>query len=109
MANQQVLKNSSLSHFLYTIAPDERIPSRLMNKGSLFTTIGFVLFTFIYSFYVSHLANYSLFYGSISGIIVMMIWVYMLSYIFVMGIAINVDEYNIFKKENKNLKKDNNK
>ncbi|MDD6323420.1 MAG: YihY/virulence factor BrkB family protein [Bacilli bacterium] len=98
-----------LLNFLYTIAPDERIPSRLMNKGSLFTTIGFVLVTFIYSFYVSYLANYSLFYGSISGIIVMMIWVYMLSYIFVMGIAINVDEYNIFKNENKNLKNDKNK
>ena len=87
--------------FLYTVAPDEEISSRFMNKGALFTTVGWILTTFIYSYYVSNFANYSLFYGSVSGIIVMMIWVYLLSFIFVMGIAINAEEYLAYKKVNK--------
>ena len=94
--------------FLYTVAPDEEISSRFMNKGALFTTFGWILTTFVYSYYVSNFANYSLFYGSLSGIIVMMIWVYLLSFIFVMGIAINAEEYLAYKKLNKNNKSSNN-
>lgn len=90
---------------IYTISPDEKISSKFMNKGALFTTVCWIITTSVYSYYVSNIANYSLFYGSISGIIVMMIWVYILTYIFVMGIAINADEYNLFKKENNKSKK----
>ena len=75
-----------------------------MNKGALFTTVCWIVTTSIYSYYVSNLANYTLFYGSISGIIAMMIWIYILSYIFVMGIAINTDEYNAYKKTYKKEK-----
>ena len=82
---------------LYTMAPDEQISSSFMNKGALFTTIGWIITTFVYSYYVSHFANYSLFYGSLSGIIVMMMWVYLLSFIFVMGIAINAEGYLAYK------------
>lgn len=94
---------------IYTISPDKKISSKYMNKGALFTTLCWLVTTSIYSYYVSYLANYTLFYGSISGIIVMMIWVYILAYIFVMGIAINADEYNRFKKQNKKEKLEKNK
>lgn len=93
---------------LYTIAPDEQISSRFMTKGALFTTVCWIVVTFCYSYYVSNFANYSLFYGSMSGIIVMMIWVYMLSFIFVMGIAINAEEYLAYKNMNKKSKIENN-
>lgn len=89
---------------IYTISPDEKIPSKFMNKGALFTTVCWIVTTSIYSYYVSNIANYSLFYGSISSIIVMMIWIYMLTYIFVMGIAINADEYNRYKTVHKKQK-----
>ncbi len=88
---------------LYTMAPDEQISSSFMNKGAFFTTIGWIVVTFVYSYYVSHFANYSLFYGSLSGIIVMMMWVYLLSFIFVMGIAINAEGYLAYKNK-KNVK-----
>ena len=89
---------------IYTVSPDKKIPSKFMNKGALFTTVCWLVTTYIYSYYVSHLAKYTLFYGSISGIIAMMIWIYILSYIFVMGIAINADEYNAYKKIHKKEK-----
>ena len=69
-----------------------------MNKGALFTTLGWVIITAIYSIYISNFANYKMFYGGISTIIVMMIWVYFLAYILVMGIAINSAEYEEAKK-----------
>ena len=92
---------------IYTLAPDEQIPSKYMNKGALFTTFGWMFGTTLYSLYISNFANYRMFYGGISTIIVMMIWVYFLAYILVMGIAFNVTEYeddkNVNKKE-KNVK-----
>lgn len=84
---------------IYTIAPSLKIPSKYMNKGALFSTFFFILFTYCYSFYVSHFANYDVFYGSISNIIVLMIWIYALSYILTMGIAINSNNY-LNNKEN---------
>lgn len=87
---------------IYSLAPDAAIPSKYMNKGSIFTTIGWALITFIYSIYLGHFANYKMFYGGISTIIVMIIWIYFLSYIFVMGIAINAAEYQ--EKTHKNKK-----
>ncbi len=88
---------------LYALAPDASIPSKYMNKGALFTTLGWIITTAIYSFYISNFANYKMFYGGISTIIVMMIWIYFLSYILVMGIAINSTEYESEKKMHKKL------
>lgn len=78
---------------LYTLTPDFRIKSKTVNRGALFTTIGWVIVTFIYSIYVSNLARYDVFYGSLASIIMMMVWVYILSTILVIGIAINADAY----------------
>lgn len=78
---------------LYTLAPDVRIKSRTVTRGALFTTVGWIIVTFIYSIYVSKFARYDVFYGNVSSIIIMMVWVYILSSILVIGIAINADTY----------------
>lgn len=80
---------------LFTMAPDKRIKSRYVNKGVRFATLGWVLSTAIYSFYVSHFANYDIFYGGLSNIIILMIWIYILAYILVLGIAINTNSYDM--------------
>lgn len=78
---------------IYTLAPDWKILSKYTTKGAIFTTIGWVVATAVYSYYASHFSNYDLFYGSLSNIVALMIWIYALSYILVVGIAINVNEY----------------
>ncbi|MDD3453518.1 MAG: YihY/virulence factor BrkB family protein [Bacilli bacterium] len=79
---------------LYTMAPDTKMSSRYVTKGAFFTTVGWIFVTTIYSFYANKIANYDLWYGSLSNIIILMIWIYIISYIFVIGIAVNVNEYN---------------
>lgn len=74
---------------LYTIAPDTNIKSKDTTYGALFTTFMWIVTTEIYSFYVSQFATYNLLYGSIANIIILLFWVYILSYIFVLGIAMN--------------------
>ena len=82
---------------LYTMALNENVPSKYMNKGASFATVCFIGLTAIYSYYASNFANYTKFYGNLANIVVLMMWVYILAYIFVIGIAINSDTYNVEK------------
>lgn len=79
--------------FIFTISPDEIVKSKNTSKGALFTSVSWLISTFIYSYYVQHFSHYDIFYGSLSNIIVMMMWIYILSYSLVIGIAINVQSY----------------
>ena len=88
-----------LIKIIYTIAPDSHIPSKYVNKGSLFTTVGLILSSSIYSYYANNIANYSYLYGNLANIIVLMILFYVISYIIVLGIAINANVYELEKKD----------
>lgn len=83
---------------LYTMAPSHHVPSKYVNRGAWFTTLSWVLATAIYSYYVSHFVNYDIFYGGMSSLIVMMIWIYILAYGIVIGIAINTEHYQAMEK-----------
>ncbi len=74
---------------LYIIAPDKKIKAHAATTGAIFTTICWILATEIYGFYIGSFSTYSVFYGSISNILILLLWVYILSYIFVMGMALN--------------------
>lgn len=73
----------------YTIAPDQKVPSKYVTKGAIFTTIGWVVATGIYSYYINNVANYSLIYGNLANIVILLLWLYLLSYIFLIGIILN--------------------
>ena len=86
-----------LIKIIYTIAPSKDIMSKSVTRGSLFTTTLWLIATQIYSFWVSNIANYDILYGSISNIIILLTWVYILAYIFVIGMILNsgMDEEDI--------------
>ena len=74
---------------IYTIAPSKNIRSEETTYGAMFTTFGWILATLIFKFYLNHFARYDIIYGNLAAIIIMMVWMYFLSYIFVLGMAIN--------------------
>ena len=78
---------------IYTIAPDWKILSKHTTKGAIFTTFGWIIVIQIYSYWVNHFANYDIFYGSLSNIVILMLLTYLIAYILVIGIAINVKSY----------------
>ena len=90
---------------IYTIALDDKQPSKSMNKGALFSTILFLLVTALFSWYTTELVDYSLFYGSLSSFIVLLLWIYLLSYVVLLGIGINSKKYF----EDNNIKNEQNK
>lgn len=81
-------------NIIYKTTPDRKIRRDTLKKGALFTTIGWIMLTAIYSYYANNIATYDMFYGNLSNIIILIMWVYLMAYIFVIGIAINVNNYN---------------
>jgi len=81
-----------LIKIIYTMAPDREISSRTNTYGAIFTTFGFIIATMIYSFYINHFAHYANVYGGLAGFVILMVWLYILAYIFVIGIAINAQK-----------------
>ena len=74
---------------IYVMAPDIKIKSKATTKGAIFTTIGWLIASEVYSLYTTYFVRYDVFYGSISSILVLLIWVYLMAYIFSLGLIIN--------------------
>ena len=75
---------------IYTIAPSKNIISSETTYGAIFTTVMWSMATLIFKFYLTYFARYDILYGYLSSMIILMVWIYFLSYIFVFGMAINV-------------------
>ncbi|TJY41471.1 YihY/virulence factor BrkB family protein [Cohnella pontilimi] len=74
---------------LYRLTPDRRLSWREVIPGSVFATFGWIASSLLFSLYVNHFGNYSKTYGSIGGIIVLLLWLYWSSIIIVLGGEIN--------------------
>lgn len=75
---------------IYTLAPSEKIKSKTVNIGSFFATISLIIVTAIYSHYVTLSIRYDILYGSLSNIIILFIWLYVISLVLILGLVINV-------------------
>lgn len=74
---------------LYWIAPNRKLYLKSVIPGAIFATVGWIVVSLGFSLYVSSFANYSATYGSIGGIIVLMMWLYFSGTILMVGGQIN--------------------
>ncbi|SNT04969.1 membrane protein [Bacillus sp. OK838] len=75
--------------FLYRFAPNKSFPIRHVIPGAVTATVLWLGISLGFSFYVSNFANYSSTYGSLGGVIILMLWLYLSGLIFVIGGEIN--------------------
>lgn len=75
---------------LYYIGPNKRLQFREVMLGGLIATVGWLLTSFGFSYYVSNFGNYSATYGSLGGVIVLMLWFYFSAFVLLLGGIINV-------------------
>lgn len=78
---------------LYKMSPSVKIKWKTTTKGSIFTTIIWYVMTKIYMLYVTNFSSYNIYYGALSSILVLFIWLYLLAYVFILGMAINSNAY----------------
>jgi membrane protein len=74
---------------LYLVAPNKRVLLREAVPGSIIATIGWQVISLGFSYYVNNFANFSAMYGSLGGVIILMIWFYLSAMILIIGGEIN--------------------
>ncbi len=78
---------------LYKFSPSLRNSSKIGFKhtlpGAVFTSVGWIFISGLFSYYVNNFANYGKTYGSLGGIIVLLIWLYISSIIIITGGEVN--------------------
>lgn len=74
---------------MYMFVPNKKIKFRDIIAGSFAALAGMMLNSIGFSYFVSNFTNYSVIYGSLSAIILMMIWMYFNGIILCMGAEMN--------------------
>ncbi len=75
---------------LYCYAPSrEKARWAWLTPGTAFSALGWLLLSLTFGFYASNFANYGATYGSIAGVIALLTWTYLSSYIFMFGAELN--------------------
>lgn len=78
---------------MYKYTPSTNRENKIKFKstlfGSIFSTLGWIIASILFSYYVNNFGNYAVTYGSLGGVIVFLIWLYIISMIIILGGEIN--------------------
>ena len=74
---------------LYALAQDTIQPLKNIYPGVLFSLAAWMAFSWLYSYYVNHFSHYSVLYGSIGAVIVVLIWLNLSAFTLILGAEMN--------------------
>lgn len=75
--------------FLYWAAPDARLPFKWVSPGAVLFALGWLAATAAFGLYVSNFGSYNATYGALGGVVILLIWFYLTSYILLAGAELN--------------------
>jgi membrane protein len=77
---------------VYRVAPDRDAPRfRWVSTGALVAAGLWILGSVLFSLYVNNFGSYNKTYGALAGVVVLMLWLYLTSYIVLLGAEINAE------------------
>ncbi|MDT7578324.1 MAG: rane protein, partial [Pseudonocardiales bacterium] len=77
---------------VYRVAPDRDAPRfAWVSTGSLVAAALWIIGSVLFSLYVNNFGSYNKTYGTIAGVVVLMLWLYLTSYIVLLGAEINAE------------------
>lgn len=84
--------------YKFSISGNKNIKLSILDvmPGAIFTTVGWIIYSIVFSYYINNFGNYSATYGSLGGIIILLLWLYMSSMLIVIGGEINAS-YRLYK------------
>lgn len=74
---------------IYHVCPDIKQPWRWITPGAIFAVIAWITVSFGFKLYVNHFGTYNVVYGSIGGVIVLLLWFYFTGLMILIGGEIN--------------------
>ncbi|HBX23037.1 MAG TPA: YihY/virulence factor BrkB family protein [Desulfotomaculum sp.] len=85
---------------LYLFAPSLPLRFRDVYPGAVFATLGWIVSSQLFAYYVNNFGNFFSTYGSLGGIIVFLVWLYISSVVILLGGEINAALFNSTKNRN---------
>ena len=76
--------------FIYSRMPATNLPSREVLPGSITATIGIMVASIAYLIYIRYFFRLDAIFGALTSIIVLILWFFMMSFMLVFGIIVNV-------------------
>lgn len=74
---------------LYKVLPAHRMKFKKQLPGAVFSSLGWFLFSYGFSFYVNNISRINYTYGSLSTLVILMLWLYFIMYILFWGAELN--------------------
>lgn len=74
---------------LYVILPNRKTKFSKQYPGAIVASFGWLIFSYVYSYYVDNISNYSKFYGTMTTAALLMLWLYACMYILFLGGLLN--------------------
>jgi membrane protein len=77
---------------VYRVAPDRDAPRmRWASTGAVVATVLWIAGSVVFSLYVDNFGSYNRTYGALAGVVVLLLWLYLTSYVVLLGAEINAE------------------
>lgn len=76
-------------HFIYKVTPNVRLKGMELFWGALFATGGWSLVSIFFETYITYFTRYTSFYGGVGAFMILVLWLYIISFIIIVGAEIN--------------------
>ena len=81
----------ALIWLIYTYVPGGRRTLRSQLPGTIFATAGWLIFSRVFSFYIVHFWRLSYIYGSLTAVILVILWLYVIINLLFIGAGLNAE------------------
>ena len=79
---------------MYIVLPNRKTSLIYELPGAILSSLGWIGFSYGFAFYIDNMANFSYVYGSLTAIVLLLLWVYFCMYILFIGAEVNYFLYN---------------
>lgn len=74
---------------IYKFAPAYKPKWKEVYIGSIVSSTGWLIVSYAFSFYINTRNNFTMLYGSLSAIFALIMWLYLTSFVFILGMEVN--------------------
>mgnify|MGYP003804267257 FL=1 len=81
--------NTLMIFTMYRFVPPKKLDNVSMFKGALFASLSYEIIKLIFSYYITEINDYTSIFGSLSVVVILMIWIWYTCFLFVIGAEVS--------------------
>ena len=78
-------------HVLYYASPNARVAKKWVSPGALLTLVVWIVASVAFAFYVAHFGSYNKTYGTMGGVVVFLLWLWLTNISVLLGVEFNAE------------------